>query len=109
MPKHYAGTFLPWILLAILGGFDVRAGAVTGLVAALVLLGRDLRRGHRADSLILEISTSACLALLVAVKIAGFAVPAVCTARYPDRARKRHLAGPGLPVARAAGPQPSSR
>ncbi|MEU5993489.1 hypothetical protein ABZ806_31350 [Spirillospora sp. NPDC047418] len=184
MPKYYARTFLPWILLAVVSGFDVRAGAVSGLVAALVLLGQDLRRGHRADSLILEISTAVYMAaltalaltepgssvldygaslaigwlavtawgtlllrrpftagiarrqvsaeiaatglfrrinrvitavwaagftvmavvlglvqhwapdataLLVAVKVAGFAGPAVFTARYPDLARKRHL------------------
>ncbi|MGK5698354.1 hypothetical protein ACSNOJ_36710, partial [Streptomyces sp. URMC 128] len=32
------------------------------------------------------------VALLVACKVAGFALPAVFTARYPDFVRKRHLA-----------------
>lgn len=201
MPKYYARTFLPWILLAVVSGFDARAGAVAGLVAALALLGQDLRRGHRADSLILEVSTAAFMALLtalafaapgsavldygaslaigwlagtawgtlllrrpftagiarrqvtaeiaatalfarinrvltavwaaaftvmaialglvqhwdpedtallVAVKIAGFTVPAVCTARYPESARKRHLAALDRPATAAARPQPSS-
>ncbi|GAA4231312.1 hypothetical protein GCM10022254_28140 [Actinomadura meridiana] len=31
-------------------------------------------------------------ALLVAVKVAGFTVPAVIAARYPEIARRRHLA-----------------
>jgi hypothetical protein len=34
-------------------------------------------------------------ALLIACKVAGFAVPAVFTARYPDFARGRHLAKQG--------------
>lgn len=202
MPKYYARTFLPWIVLAVASGFDDQAGAVAGLVTALVLLGQDLRRGHRADALILEISTSVYMAaltalaftvpdssvldygaslaigwlaitawgtlvlrrpftagiarrrvsaeiaatglftrvnrvitavwaagftvtavvlglvqhwapdataLLVAVKVAGFTVPAVFTARYPDRARKRHAAEPGRPVAPAPDALPSSR
>ncbi|WP_433463860.1 hypothetical protein [Spirillospora sp. CA-128828] len=204
MLKYYARTFLPWILLAVVSGFDDRAGAVTGLVAALALLAQDLRRGHRADSLILEVSTSVFMAaltglaftvpgspvldygaslaigwlgvtawgtlllgrpftegiarrqvseeiaatdlfgkinrvitgvwaagftvmavvlgcvqhwapdataLLVAVKIAGFTVPAVFTARYPEIARKRHFARLGLPLPEmpangASGPSP---
>ncbi|GAA1850652.1 hypothetical protein [Actinomadura bangladeshensis] len=202
MPKYYARTFLPWIVLAVVSGFDGRAGAAAGLVTALVLLGRDLRRGHRADSLILEISTSVYMAaltalaltvpdssvldygaslaigwlaltawgtllfrrpftagiarrqvsaeiaatalfmrinraitaawaasftltavvlglvqhgapdataLLVAVKVACFTVPAVFTARHPDRARKRHATELGPPAAQAADAQPSSR
>ncbi|WP_141581766.1 hypothetical protein [Actinomadura sp. WMMA1423] len=72
MPKYYARTFLPWILLAVVSGFDDRAGAASGLVAALVLLGLDLRRGHRADSLILEASTSVFMAALTAL---AFTVP----------------------------------
>ncbi|SFQ30258.1 hypothetical protein SAMN04489713_12697 [Actinomadura madurae] len=215
VPKYYARTFLPWILLAVGSGFDVRAGAVTGLVAALALLAHDLRRGHRADSLILEISTTVFLAaltvaafaapdsppmgygaslaigwlgvtawgtlllerpftegiarrkvsaevaatagfrhanrvltavwavsftvmavvlgcvqywspdsttLLVAVKIAGFTLPAVFTARYPEIARRRHLTRSGAPspepkpepepepaTASSPEPEPSSR
>lgn len=197
MPMYYARTFLPWILLAVVSGFDDRAGAVSGLVAALVLLAQDLRRGHRPDSLILEISTTVFMAaltataftapntpvldygaslaigwlgvtawgtlllgrpftagiarrsvsaeiaatdlfrsinrvlttvwaasftviaivlgcvqywapdntaLLVAAKVAGFVVPAVFTARYPERAQKRHFARLGLPLTRTPGP-----
>ncbi|WP_149259415.1 hypothetical protein [Actinomadura sp. K4S16] len=205
MPKYYARTFLPWILLAVVSGFDDRAGAAAGLVAAVVLLGLDLRRGHRADSLILEASTSVFMAaltalaftvpgsaaldygaslaigwlaltawgtlllgrpftegiarrqvtaeiaatdlfrsvnrvitavwaasftvlaaalgcvqhwtpdataLLVAVKVAGFMVPAVFTARYPEHARRRHLTRLGLPLTEAPAtsqPEPSVR
>lgn len=195
MAKYYARTFLPWIVLAVVSGFDARTGAAAGLAAALALLGQDLRRGHRTDALILEISTSAFMALLtalafaapgspvldygaslaigwlaatawgtllvrrpftegiarrqvtaeiagtalfrrinrvitavwagsftamaaalgavqhwnphdtallVAVKVAGFAVPAVFTARYPGIARKRHLAGLAQPSPESA-------
>jgi hypothetical protein len=190
MATYYVRTFLPWILLAVVSGHDDQAGAVAGLVAALVLLAQDLRRGHRAGSLVLEISTLAYMALLtvvaftapgspvldygaslsigwlagtawgtlllgrpftagvarrsvpaeiaatglftrisrvltavwaagftvvavalgcvqhwapedtallVAVKVAGFTVPAVVTARYPEIARKRHLAESDAP------------
>ncbi|MEO3826504.1 hypothetical protein [Actinomadura sp. B10D3] len=72
MPKYYARTFLPWVLLAVVSGVDVRAGALTGLAAALALLAHDLRRGRHADSLILEISTTAFLATLT---VAAFAAP----------------------------------
>ncbi|MCP9953627.1 hypothetical protein [Actinomadura madurae] len=211
VPKYYARTFLPWVLLAVVSGFDVRAGAVTGLVAALALLAHDLRRGRRADSLILEISTTVFLAaltvaafaapdsppmgygaslaigwlgvtawgtlllgcpftegiarrkvsaematmavfrhvnrvlttvwavsftvmavvlgcvqywspdstaLLVAVKIAGFTLPAVFTARYPEIVRRRHLTRSGAPspepepepaTVSSPEPEPSSR
>ncbi|WP_067483123.1 hypothetical protein [Actinomadura hibisca] len=34
--------------------------------------------------------------LLIACKIAGFALPALFTARYPDAARKRHFAEHGI-------------
>ncbi|TDD68026.1 hypothetical protein E1293_37425 [Actinomadura darangshiensis] len=67
MLKYYARTFLPWILLAVVSGFDDRAGAVCGLVAALALLAQDLLRGHRGDSLILEVSTTVFMAVLTAV------------------------------------------
>ncbi|NKZ07087.1 hypothetical protein [Actinomadura latina] len=201
MPKYYARTFLPWIVLAVVSSFDTQAGAVAGLVAAVALLGQDLRRGNSADALVLEISTSAFMALLtalaftmpgssvldygaslaigwlaatawgtlllrrpftegiarrqvpaeiaatglfrrvnrvitavwaasftalaaalglvqhwdpddtallVAVKVAGFTVPAVFTARYPGLARKRHLAGSGLPFPEASTAEPES-
>ncbi|WP_242884597.1 hypothetical protein [Actinomadura litoris] len=72
MAKYYVRTFLPWILLAVVSGVDDLAGALTGLVAAAVLLGDDLRRGHRGDALFLEISTCAFMALLTAL---AFTVP----------------------------------
>ncbi|MEU8345721.1 hypothetical protein AB0C74_28825 [Spirillospora sp. NPDC048832] len=70
MPKYYARTFLPWILLAVVSGFHTKAGAVSGLVAALALLAQDVRRGHRADSLVLEASTMVYMALLTALAFA---------------------------------------
>ncbi|MBW8483883.1 hypothetical protein [Actinomadura parmotrematis] len=36
-------------------------------------------------------------ALLIACKVAGFALPAAFTARYPEHARKRHFAANGIP------------
>ncbi|MFC5179853.1 hypothetical protein [Actinomadura harenae] len=66
MLKYYGLTFLPWIILAVVSGFNAQAGAAAGLVAALVLLAADLRRGRRWDALLLEIST--------AVFLAGFTV-----------------------------------
>jgi len=67
MPLYYVRTFAPWILLAVVSGWDDRAGAVTGLVAAALLLADDLRRGHRAGSLILEISATVFMASLTAL------------------------------------------
>lgn len=62
MLKYYGLTFLPWIILAVVSGFNPQAGAAAGLVAAVVLLAADLRRGRRWDELILEISTAVFLA-----------------------------------------------
>jgi hypothetical protein len=189
MLLYYVRTFLPWILLAVVSGWSDQAGALSGLVAAVVLLALDLRKGHRLDSLILETSTVVFMAvfsvltfaipdsslmnygasmsigwigltawgtvlvgrpftqgvgrrnvdaeiaetdlfkqittviaivwaisftvmavvlgliqhaapdnivLLVAVKVAGFTVPAIFTARYPEVAQKRYLARHGI-------------
>jgi hypothetical protein len=71
MLPHYARTYAPWLLLAIVSGWNDQAGAVTGLVAAALLLALDLRRGHRADSLILEMSTTVFMALLSALAFAA--------------------------------------
>ncbi len=62
MLKYYGLTFLPWIILAVVSGFNAQAGAAAGLVAAVVLLAADLRRGRRWDGLVLEISTTIFLA-----------------------------------------------
>ncbi|MEV0199105.1 hypothetical protein [Nonomuraea sp. NPDC050691] len=73
MVKYYGRTFLPWIALAIVSDVDARAGAITGLVAALVLLALDrLRSGIAWDALILETSTAVYMALLT---VLSFAVP----------------------------------
>jgi hypothetical protein len=76
---RYVRTYAPWILLAVVSGWNDRAGAVTGLVAAALLLAQDLRRGHRADSLILEISTAVFMALLTAL---AFAAPGSTLMNY---------------------------
>jgi hypothetical protein len=72
MLLYYVRTFAPWILLAVVSGWNDQAGAVTGLVAAALLLAQDVRRGHRADSLILEMSTTVFMALLT---VLAFAAP----------------------------------
>ncbi|WP_433140948.1 hypothetical protein ACQPZ8_42700 [Actinomadura nitritigenes] len=71
MLLYYLRTFLPWILLAVVSGWNDQAGAAAGLAAALVLLAQDLRRGHRLDSLILELSTIVFMALLTALSFAA--------------------------------------
>ncbi|MEU6752028.1 hypothetical protein ABZ914_37920 [Spirillospora sp. NPDC046719] len=71
MLLYYLRTFLPWILLAVVSGWSDQAGAAAGLAAALVLLAQDLRRGHRLDSLILELSTIVFMALLTALSFAA--------------------------------------
>ncbi|MGI5323027.1 hypothetical protein [Actinomadura nitritigenes] len=71
MLLYYLRTFLPWILLAVVSGWNDQAGAAAGLAAALVLLAQDLRRGHRLDSLILELSTIVFMALLTALAFAA--------------------------------------
>ncbi|RFU39887.1 hypothetical protein DZF91_19990 [Actinomadura logoneensis] len=71
MAKYYGLTFLPWIILAVVSGYDVQAGAGAGLAAAVVLLAADLRRGRRWDELILEISTAVFLAGFTALVLAA--------------------------------------
>jgi hypothetical protein len=71
MLLYYLRTFLPWILLAVVSGWSDQAGAAAGLAAALVLLAQDLRKGHRLDSLILELSTIVFMALLTALSFAA--------------------------------------
>ncbi|MBF6333256.1 hypothetical protein [Nocardia transvalensis] len=67
MLKYYARTFLPWIVLAVGSGFDIRIGAVGGLMTALVLLADDRRRGTGWDAMILDISSAIYMALLSAL------------------------------------------
>ncbi|NUW41932.1 hypothetical protein [Nonomuraea rhodomycinica] len=72
MLKYYGRTFLPWIALAVVSGFDARTGAITGLAAALVLLALDrLRSGIAWNALILETSTTVYMALLTALSFAA--------------------------------------
>ncbi|MFI6789603.1 hypothetical protein ACIBG4_19980 [Nonomuraea sp. NPDC050383] len=72
MLKYYGRTFLPWIALAIVSEFGALAGAITGLVAAVVLLALDrLRSGIAWDALILETSTTVYMALLTALSFAA--------------------------------------
>jgi hypothetical protein len=71
MLLYYVRTFLPWILLAVVSGWNDQAGAAAGLAAALLLLVQDLRKGHRLDSLILELSTIVFMALLTALSFAA--------------------------------------
>lgn len=71
MLLHYVRGFAPWIVLAIVSGWNVQVGAVAGLIAVSVLLARNLVRGHRADSLMLELSTAVFMALLAALALAA--------------------------------------
>jgi hypothetical protein len=71
MLLYYLRNFLPWILLAVVSGWNDQAGAAVGLAAALVLLALDLRKGHRLDSLILELSTIVFMTLLTALAFAA--------------------------------------
>ncbi|QIS17188.1 hypothetical protein [Nocardia terpenica] len=64
MLKYYARTFLPWIVLAVVSGFDYRAGATAGLAAALVLLVDDRRVGTAWDAMVLDLSSAAYMAVL---------------------------------------------
>lgn len=79
MLLYYVRTFAPWILLAVVSGWNDRAGAVTGLVAAALLLAQDVRRGHRADSLILEMSTAVFMSLLT---VLAFVAPGSAPLNY---------------------------
>ncbi|GAA4509271.1 hypothetical protein GCM10023191_070270 [Actinoallomurus oryzae] len=71
MLLRYVRMYAPWILLAVVSGWNDRAGAITGLVAAALFLVQDLRRGHRADSLMLEMSTTVFMVLLTALALAA--------------------------------------
>ncbi|KZM68563.1 hypothetical protein AWN90_11950 [Nocardia terpenica] len=52
------------MVLAVVGGFDYRAGATAGLAAALVLLVDDRRAGTAWDAMLLDISSAAYMAVL---------------------------------------------
>ncbi|WP_019931837.1 hypothetical protein [Nocardia sp. BMG111209] len=64
MLKYYARTFLPWILLAVVSSFDERAGALSGLAAAVVLLIDDRRKGTPWDAMILDVSSTLYMVVL---------------------------------------------
>ncbi|MBO2456505.1 hypothetical protein [Actinomadura violacea] len=70
MLLYYLRTFLPWLLLAVVSGWNDQAGAAAGLAAAVVLLALDLRKGSRLDALILEASALVFMALLTALAFA---------------------------------------
>jgi hypothetical protein len=75
----YLRGFIPWIISGIVSSFDWRWGALGGLVAGLLLLSQDRRRGVGLDALVLEISTI----------VYFFVVGAVALAR-PDSALAAH-------------------
>ncbi|MFC4913189.1 hypothetical protein [Actinomadura gamaensis] len=79
MLKYYGLTFLPWIILAVVSGFNPQAGAAAGLAAALALLAVDVRRGRSWDGLLLEISTAVFLA---AFTVLVFAAPHAAVVHY---------------------------
>lgn len=70
MLKYYARTFLPWIVLAVVSGFDNRAGALAGLATAVALIVVERRAGRRFAELILEVSTVAFMAGFAAFALA---------------------------------------
>ncbi|MBB5119767.1 hypothetical protein AF335_12555 [Streptomyces eurocidicus] len=69
---NYLRGFIPWIVFAAVSSAGWQWGAVTALVAALVLLVQDHKAGIGGDSLILERSTVVFFAALSAL---AFAVP----------------------------------
>ena len=75
--------FVPWIAFGVVSAFaDWRAGAVTALVLAVVLLADGRRTGHKLDEAVIE--TSAAL-FFVVVAIVAFTEP---------HAELRHYTGP---------------
>ncbi|MGF6881531.1 hypothetical protein ABIA39_002221 [Nocardia sp. GAS34] len=79
MIKNYARSFLPWIVFAVVSGFDVRAGAVAGLAAALILLINERRSGMPWDALILDISTGA---YMLVIAVLACAAPHLAVLQY---------------------------
>jgi hypothetical protein len=66
----YLRTFAPWIIYALISGDSPASklwGAVGGLVASLVVLADQLRRGSRLDALIIEIGSGLFFAALAAL------------------------------------------
>lgn len=65
--------FVPWIAFGVVSGFaDWRAGAVSALVLAVLLLVQGLRTGHGLDEAVIE--TSATL-FFVVVCVLAFVMP----------------------------------
>ncbi|WP_055590215.1 hypothetical protein, partial [Peterkaempfera griseoplana] len=70
---RYLRTFLPWIAFAVIAtNGDWRYGAPAALLLAVWLLLSDLRAGHRADELVMELSAALYFAAATAY---SWAVP----------------------------------
>ncbi|GLZ77667.1 hypothetical protein Afil01_24740 [Actinorhabdospora filicis] len=67
---RYVRTFLPWIAFAaITTNGEPRWGAIVGALLSVVFIGYDLRKGHKWDALIVEISSGIFLVGLAAATL----------------------------------------
>jgi hypothetical protein len=63
----YVRSFLPWIVYAVVPSAHWQWGALAALAVALVLIAAQVRAGHRADAMIIELGSAAFFAVLTVV------------------------------------------
>ncbi|MFJ9536273.1 hypothetical protein ACIRPX_03285 [Streptomyces sp. NPDC101225] len=66
----YLRTFLPWIVFAAVPSGSWQWGALAALVAAIGVVGRQVRAGTGLDALIIELGSAAFFAVLAVVAFA---------------------------------------
>src|ERR1700754_4653524 len=68
---YYVRGFIPWIASGVISSFDLRWGALAGLLTGLLLLLQDRRRGVPTDSEVLEISSIGYFAVMGLLALAA--------------------------------------
>lgn len=66
----YVRGFIPWVVSGVVSAVDWRWGALGGLLAALLLLALERRRGVGLDALILELGAAVYFVVIGAVAVA---------------------------------------
>src|SRR5262245_22390175 len=69
-PMSYLRTFLPWIAFAVVPSGMWQWGALAALVAAVAVIGQQVRAGAGPDALIIELGSVVFFAVLAVIAFA---------------------------------------